>query len=179
MEFDQDPVAAPPPARRKPRARASKAAPPEKTPAPALASHGLDDFKPAEEILDLPVEEMPARKSGALAQLDFAMPVLAAALVLFLFSQVLALRQNASALTWRARSLDLQTENIKSVRDNTISLLKQRELLVNEGQRLSTSYNELFTDLLKLAKTDGDARAVVEKFNIKIATPPATPPAKE
>ncbi|MFM8764582.1 MAG: hypothetical protein ACKOEZ_07080, partial [Spartobacteria bacterium] len=120
MEFDQDPVAAPPPVRRKSRARPPKAPSPEKTFAPAPASHDFEDLEPAEEILDLPVEEMPARKSGTLAQSDFAMPILAAALVLFLFSQVLALRQNALALALRARSLDLQTENIKSVRDNTI-----------------------------------------------------------
>jgi hypothetical protein len=59
--------------------------------------------------------------------MDFAMPVLAVAFVLFLFSQVLALRQTNSALTWRVENLDRQAVALQSVRNNAADLLKQRQ----------------------------------------------------
>ncbi len=70
---------------------------------------------------------MPAREPEVLARMDFAMPVLAVAFVLFLFSQVLALRQTNSALTWRVENLDRQAVALQSVRNNAADLLKQRQ----------------------------------------------------
>ncbi len=103
------------------------------------------------------------------------MPVLAVAFVLFLFSQVLALRQTASALAWRLENLDRQAGALQSVRSDAAGLLKQRQGLVEETQRLSNSYNSLFTELMQLAQTDKDARSVVEKFNIKNSAPAKNP----
>ena len=151
MESDLD-TAEPIPVRRKTRIRTPKVVPPEK-------------------ILDLPEEVVPAREPEVLARMDFAMPVLAVAFVLFLFSQVLALRQTNSALTWRVENLDRQAVALQSVRNNAADLLKQRQGLVEETQRVSDSYNALLMELLQLAQTDKDARSVVEKFNIKNSAP--------
>lgn len=170
MEFAQDP-SEPAPVRRKPRTRTPKAPPPEETFAPEPIPEDLQDFAPAEEILDLPEEEMPARNSGILARLDLAMPVLAVAFVLFLFSQILALRQTSAAMAWRVENLDRQTVTLKGVRNNAADLFKQRQALVDETARVSNNYNALLTELMKLAETDRDARSVIEKFNIKSAAP--------
>jgi uncharacterized protein YoxC len=157
MESDLD-TGEPIPVRRKTRIRTPKVVPPEK-------------------ILDLPEEVVPAREPEVLARMDFAMPVLAVAFVLFLFSQVLALRQTNSALTWRVENLDHQAVALQSVRNNAADLLKQRQGLVEETQRVSDSYNALLMELLQLAQTDKDARSVVEKFNIKNSAPANTPTA--
>jgi uncharacterized protein YoxC len=167
MEFDQEPA----PVRRKPRARSRKTAPPQETRPPEPVSEEVENFTQDLEILDLPEEVVAPREPGVFARLDIAPLVIAVAFVLFLFSQVLALRQNAAAMASRAQNLDRQAEILKGVRGNAAALLQQRQGLVNETQRLSTRYNELFMELLKLAETDKDARAVVEKFNIKNNAP--------
>jgi len=170
MEFTQDP-SEPTPVRRKPRARAPKVSPIEEVYPSAPVSDEIQDFAQAEEILDIPEESVPSREPGVFVRLDLAMPVLAVAFVLFLFSQILALRQTASAMTWRVETLDRQAVTLKGVRNNAADLLKQRQGLFEETQRVSNNYNAFLTELLKLAETDRDARSVVEKFNIKNATP--------
>ena len=176
MEFDQDPAESAP-VRRKPRSRSPKVVLPEEAPEPEPIPENLRDFKPAEEIPDLPVERMPGRNSGALARWDLAMPVLALAFALFLCSQILAARQASSAMTWRLENLDRQAVALKGVRDNAAVVLQQRQGLIQETQRVSNNYNALLTELLKLAETDKDARSVVEKFNIKNAAPAQPTPA--
>jgi hypothetical protein len=174
MEFTQVP-SGPEPVRRKPRARARKVSVPEEVYPPTPVSDEIQDFAQADPILDLPEETVPLREPGVLARLDLAMPVLAVAFVLFLFSQILALRQAASAMTWQVENLDRQALTLKGVRNNAADLLKQRQGLAEEAQRVSNNYNTFLTELLKLAETDRDARSVVEKFNIKNAAP-ARPP---
>ena len=122
-----------------------------------------------------PEDSVPEQTPEVYPRLDFAMPVLAVAFVLFLFSQVLALRQTASALAWLLENLDRQAGALQSVRSDAAGLLKQRQGLVEETQRLSNSYNSLFTELMQLAQTDKDARSVVEKFNIKNSAPAKNP----
>ena len=170
MEFTQDP-SEPAPVRRKPRARALKVTPTEEVYPSAPVSDEIQDFAQAEEILNIPEETVASREPGIFARLDLAMPVLAVAFVLFLFSQILALRQTASAMTWRVETLDRQAVTLKGVRNNAADLFKQRQGLVEETQRVSNNYNAFLTELLNLAETDRDARSVVEKFNIKNAAP--------
>lgn len=155
MEPDLD-TAKPIPVRRKTRARPPKVV-------------------PNEEIIDFSEDSVPERTPEVYPRLDFAMPVLAVAFVLFLFSQVLALRQTGSALAWRLENLNRQAVALQSVRSDAAGLLKQRQGLVEETQRLSNSYNSLFTELMQLAQTDKDARSVVEKFNIKNSAPAKNP----
>jgi hypothetical protein len=38
---------------------------------------------------------------------------------------------------------------------------------VQQAQQVQTSYTEMLNDLLKLAETDKDAKAVVEKYRIQ------------
>ena len=169
MESDQDPVE-PAPQGRKPRVRAPK------TP-PLVEAFEHEEFAQENYILD-PSSASGASQAPVLPRLDFALPILAVAFVLFLLSQVAALRQNAASLAWQSLNLNLQTESLQGVRDNVARLVQQRQALVDESQRVTSSYNELLNDLIKLAETDRDARAVVEKFHIKSAgsaQPPVVP----
>lgn len=177
MESEQDPVEPAPP-RRKPRARTPKtprplAEPPAPEPFP-------EEFPQEEDILDPSGASGASREPEVFSRLDLALPVFALAFVLFLLSQVVALRQNAGALAWQALNLKRQAESLQGVRDNVAGRVQQRQTLADESQRITANYNELLNDLIKLAETDKDARAVVEKFHIKsgASTPTARAPKK-
>lgn len=173
MESDLDPAERAP-VRRKPRTRAPKKLPLEENPAPLPVS---EEFSQEEDILDLSSASGTPQEPQVFSRLDLTLPVLAVAFVLFLFSQVLALRQNAGSLAWQSLNLKRQTESLQGVRDNVAGLVQQRQTLVDQSQRVTSSYNELLNDLINLAKTDKDARAVVEKFHIKSAASAQPPPA--
>ena len=170
MESDQDPVE-PKPRRRKPRALTPK------TP-PLVEAPAYEEIAQEDVILDLSSKSGAPQEPEVSPRLHFALPILAVAFVLFLVSQVVALRQNAASLAWQSLKLNLQTESLQGDRDNVARLVQQRQALVDESQRVTSSYNELLNDLLKLAETDRDAQAAVEKFHIKSAgsaQPPVVP----
>jgi hypothetical protein len=170
MESDQNPVEPAHP-RRKPRARAPKTQRLEEAPA-------YKEIAQQDVILDLSSASGVPQAPEVSPRLDFALPILAVAFVLFLVSQVVALRQNAASLAWQSLKLNLQAESLQGDRDNVAKLVQERQVLVDQSQRVTSSYNELLNDLIKLAETDKDARAVVEKFHIKSAgsaQPPVVP----
>jgi hypothetical protein len=175
MESEQDPIAPKPP-RRRPRA-------------PKVE---LEDFSAFEEnapsnlsdeaaFLNEEVVEISNEPSDSRLKVFFASSstlILAVALVLFLLSQIVALRQNADSLAWQSRNLGRQIETLTTARNNATGLVKQRQSMVDQSQQVTTSYNNLLNDLLKLAETDKDARSVTEKFAIKSSNAPQPAAAK-
>jgi len=155
----------PAPARRRGR-------PPRKTQEPAAQPDPLE--QPETPATALP-EEFPPRSQDAPRPIDLPRIAVFLAFVAFLFSQLAGLRQGAESMEWQARNLDRQMENLRTARENVAGLVQQRQAVVDQAQRVTSSYNELFNDLLRLAETDKDARAVVEKFQIKSAAPPPPP----
>ena len=176
MESEQDPIAPKPPRRRRPRA-------------PKVE---LEDFSAFEEnapsnlsdeaaFLNEEAVEISNEPSDSRLKVFFASSatlILAVALVLFLLSQIVALRQNADSLAWQSRNLGRQIETLTTARNNATGLVKQRQSMVDQSQQVTTSYNNLLNDLLKLAETDKDARSVTEKFAIKSSNAPQPAAAK-
>ena len=159
----------PTPVRRKPRARSRKTSPDLENPAPdPFLEESAQAFQ-IEEIPELPIGQTESQESGTGASMNLAPVVIAVAFVLFLFAQGLGLRQAAAALSWQNQNLARQLEALQTARANASKLILERQSVVDQSQRVSTSYNELLVGLLKLAETDQDARSVVEKFNIKPA----------
>jgi hypothetical protein len=140
MESDQDPVEPAHP-RRKPRARAPKTQRLEEAPA-------YKEIAQQDVILDLSSASGVPQAPEVSPRLDFALPILAVAFVLFLVSQVMALRQNAASLAWQSLKLNLQAESLQGDRDNVARLVQQRQVLVDQSQRVTSSYNELLNDLI-------------------------------
>lgn len=155
----------PAPARRRGR-------PPRKTQEPAPQP---DPFEQPETAASSPPEEIPPFSQTASRPIDLPRIAIFLAFVAFLFSQLAGLRQGAESMEWQSRNLDRQIENLRTARENVAGLVQQRQAVVDQAQRVTSSYNELFNDLLRLAETDKDARAVVEKFQIKSAAPPRPP----
>jgi hypothetical protein len=176
MESEQDPIAPKPPRRRRPRAPKAE----------------LEDFSAFEEnapsnlsdeaaFLNEEVVEISNEPSDSRRKVFFASSsplILAVAIALFLLSQIVALRQNADSLAWQSRNLGRQIETLTTARNYAMGLVKQRQSMVDQSQQVTTSYNNLLSDLLKLAETDKDARSVIEKFAIKISNAPQPAAAK-
>jgi hypothetical protein len=86
-------------------------------------------------------------------------------------------------MKWRYDTMDRQLTSTIEGEKRFAELIKQREASVQQAQQVQTRYTEMLNDLLKLADTDNDAKAVVEKYRIQrqdapqpAASPkPATP----
>lgn len=178
MESESDSIEAPEPVRKR-RPRKPKPVEPVATEPPEIPS--LREPDPDDlEFPETPAVEWPAEASRSIK--DYSVLLLALAFLLFLVSQAAELAQSAEALRWQTTNLDRQVEGLAANKSNLVTLVQQRQTLVDQSQRVTSSYNELLNDLIRLAETDSDARAVVEKFQIKssgVSLPSAAPPAKK
>ena len=120
-----------------------------------------------------------ATQSSGLENIHLPLALLALAFAIFLFAQISSLGQNGRSMRWQTENLDRQIGSLVESEKNLGNLVKQREALVEQSQQVQARYTEMLTDLIKLAETDSDARAVVEKYKIQRqqnqqATPSAT-----
>ncbi len=93
-----------------------------------------------------PYVNPPPLKDNALA-----LSLTSAALLAFLCWQIIHVTKNHSAL--RAQQ-------------------KQRGELVDQSLKVQTDLQKLANDLVELAKTDPEAKILVDRFQIKVAPPP-------
>ena len=108
-----------------------------------------------------------ATQNGASNSIHLPLALLAIAFAIFLFSQISSLGQNGRSMRWQAENLDRQIGSLVESEKNLGNLIKQREALVQQSQQVQARYTEMLTDLINLADTDADARAVVEKYKIQ------------
>lgn len=64
------------------------------------------------------------------------------------------------------------------VRSNARAQFEQRKQLVEQSTKVQGGLENLVNDLLKLAETDKDAKAVVDKYGIRRNPPAGAPAAK-
>jgi hypothetical protein len=93
--------------------------------------------------------------------------LLALAFSVFLFAQISANGQASRSMKWRYDTMDRQLTSTIEAEKRFAELIKQREASVQQAQQVQTRYTEMLNDLLKLAETDNDAKAVVEKYRIQ------------
>lgn len=154
----------PAPIPRKPRGR-----PPKTAPAANPFLNEAPEINPIQETPIPPTPQAEPQETRVDSRGNVAPLLIASAFVLFLFAQGLSLMQAKSALVWQKQTLERQSETIRAVRDSSSALLQERQQLVEQSQRISAGYNQFLVDLIELAKTDKDAQATVEKFQIKSA----------
>jgi chromosome segregation ATPase len=111
--------------------------------------------------------ENSASQSSGSENIHLPLALLAIAFAIFLFSQISSLGQNGRSMRWQAENLDRQIGSLVESEKNLGNLIKQRETLVEQSQQVQARYTEMLTDLINLADTDADARAVVEKYKIQ------------
>ncbi len=98
---------------------------------------------------------------------DLVLLLLGCAFCLFLFAQISNLGQAGTNMKWQANNLDRQILALTESEARFSELIKQRETVVQQSQQVQSQYTSLLADLLELAKTDADANAVVQKYNIQ------------
>jgi len=93
--------------------------------------------------------------------------IAAAALLLFIGSQIVSQLQVQTSLGWQVRLLATQN----SALENEITRLEKIEAedrrLEKQAESVSGNYEALLKDLLTLAATDPEAQLVVQKFQIR------------
>ena len=115
---------------------------------------------------DYTTEDSATQSSGP-ENFHLPLALLALAFAIFLFAQISSLGQNGSSMRWQTENLDRQIGSLVESEKNLDNLVKQREALVEQSQQVQARYTEMLTDLIKLAETDSDALAVVEKYKIQ------------
>jgi len=108
-----------------------------------------------------------ATQSSDSENIHLPLALLAFAFALFVFAQISSLGQNGRSMRWQTENLDRQIGSLVESEKNLGNLVKQRETLVEQSQQVQARYTEMLTDLINLADTDADARAVVEKYKIQ------------
>jgi hypothetical protein len=111
--------------------------------------------------------ENSATQSSGSENIHLPLALLAFAFAIFLFAQISSLGQNGRSMRWQTENLDRQIGSLVESEKNLGNLVKQRETLVEQSQQVQARYTEMLTDLINLADTDADARAVVEKYKIQ------------
>jgi hypothetical protein len=111
--------------------------------------------------------ENSATQSSGSENIHLPLSLLAFAFAIFLFAQISSLGQNGRSMRWQTENLDRQIGSLVESEKNLGNLVKQRETLVEQSQQVQARYTEMLTDLINLADTDADARAVVEKYKIQ------------
>ncbi|MFZ4777936.1 MAG: hypothetical protein ACOYM3_21410 [Terrimicrobiaceae bacterium] len=107
--------------------------------------------------------------------------IVAFGLSIFLAAQIMATNQNGQTLRWQSGNLKTQLTNLETAEKSFADSIKQRDAVVQQADQVKAQYTTLLTDLLELAKTDADAKRVVEKYRIQnqapaaAATPAASP----
>ena len=109
----------------------------------------------------------PENSNSLIGNTQLLIALLALAFSVFLFAQISANGQASRSMKWRYDTMDRQLTSTIEAEKRFAELIKQREASVQQAQQVQTRYTEMLNDLLKLAETDNDAKAVVEKYRIQ------------
>ncbi len=109
----------------------------------------------------------PEKSNSIVGNMQLLVAILALAFSIFLFAQISSNGQASRSMKWRYDTMDRQLTSTIDAEKRFAELIKQREASVQQAQQVQTRYTEMLNDLLKLAATDKDAQAVVEKYRIQ------------
>jgi len=110
--------------------------------------------------------------------IHIATGLVALALCLFFAAQIASIGQTAKVISWQISSNTNQGQALDETEKQLRELSVQREALVKQSAQVKNQYVSLLNDVLELAKTDDDAKKIVEKWNIRQQQPEAPPEVK-
>ncbi len=110
--------------------------------------------------------------------IHFATGLVALAIALFFAAQIGSIAQSAKIINWQISSNTTQSQALDETQKQLRDLSVQREALVKQSEQVKSQYVSLLNDVLELAKTDDDAKKIVEKWNIRQQQPSAAPEPK-
>jgi hypothetical protein len=65
------------------------------------------------------------------------------------------------------------------VKNHAEQLLKQQEKVVSQAHQVQTGLQKFARDLIEVAKSDAEAKAIIDKYGISVTNPAATAPAAQ
>ncbi len=98
------------------------------------------------------------------------------AIAIFLFTQIRSVAAQSKFLRWQMGQAEKQQTALVELEKQYKDAFTQREPAVKQSVEVQTKYQQLFSDLLELAKDDEDAKKVVEAWKIQKPNPPAAAP---
>jgi len=110
----------------------------------------------------------PLNPPSSPASSHYPIGLICLALAGFLLSQIVGELQNDASLKWQKKNLLAQASELEKAEARLGELVKQRETLVGQSEKVKADYMALLGGLLELAKTDADARKIVEKWGIQM-----------
>lgn len=110
--------------------------------------------------------------------IHLATGLVALALCLFFAAQIASIAQTAKIIDWQISSNTNQSQALDETEKQLRELSAQREALVKQSEQVKSQYVSLLNDVLELAKTDDDAKTIVEKWNIRQQESAASPEVK-
>ncbi|MEQ1858837.1 MAG: hypothetical protein ABMA13_02770 [Chthoniobacteraceae bacterium] len=99
--------------------------------------------------------------------------LLSLAIAIFLFSQVGAASRTSETITWQLGNLDKGLNELKAGEKQLDDLIAQAKPVLEQATKVQENWTNLFKEVLELAKTDKDAKTVVEKWKIQSNDPAA------
>ncbi len=97
--------------------------------------------------------------------------LLSLALAIFFASQIGAASRTSATITWQLNNLDKGLGELKTAQKQADELLAQAKAVVDQAGKVQENYTNLFKEVIELAKTDKDAKGVVEKWKIQVNEP--------
>ncbi len=117
------------------------------------------------------------------SSMNFHLPItlLALAAAVFFGAQIGAVNRGAKTIKWQLENMDKQIANLKDAKKQHDELITKRGDLVKQSSAVQAQYTSLLNDVMDLAKTDADAKKIVEKWGIQRQAPPegSTPAADD
>lgn len=101
--------------------------------------------------------------------LSIHLPValLSLAIAALLASQIGASRQSTTIMQWQIENGQKSLEDMKTLEKKYAEAITNRETTVKQSRELQSQLQSLLTDLLELAKTDGEAQQIIKKWNVQ------------
>ena len=99
--------------------------------------------------------------------IHFPVALLSFAIAIFLFSQIGAASRTSETIKWQLENGDKGLTQLKDAQKQFADSAAQRDAAVKQADAVMKQYTALFKDVLELAKTDDDAKKIVEKWKIQ------------
>ncbi len=103
--------------------------------------------------------------------------LLALAATVFIAAQLGSIQTGAKTMKWQSTNLDKQITSLKEAKKSNAELIPKRDELVKQATQVQAQYSSLLNEVLDLAKTDEDAKKVIQKWGIQRQNPPEAGPA--
>ncbi len=137
---------------------------------------------------DSSFQERPAKHTGSPSPmnsnesssntLSTAIFLLALSAVVYLAAQIGMAKRGGDTMRWQLTELDSLIGKHQEQKKLTADAVIKNEDQVKQSNQLQTSYSNLFNDIIDLAKTDADAKKIVDAFGIQRQNPEGAPAAE-